>query len=83
MYLGRRLARIRTGSIHPDVKPEWIVVTICKETKLEHEVVNKNRIKTRDWWGYGLEIFLRVEEKDLKGFPYIIVCKGKKLNTII
>lgn len=28
MYMSRRVARIRVGTIKPDVKPEWVIVTI-------------------------------------------------------
>lgn len=40
MYLGEIISRIRTGRIHPDVKPEWVVVAKSKEIKVERGLVS-------------------------------------------
>lgn len=55
VYLGRRMARTRTGAIHPDIKPVWVVAALTKVIKLEHKIVSANKTKILNWWGYGLK----------------------------
>lgn len=82
MYMGRRLVRIRVGAIPSYVKPEWIVTTIVMEIKLDYEIVNTNRTKVVNWWGYGVEIFVTIA-KDFRDLPQIIMCVGRSLNVVI
>lgn len=45
MFMGRRVASMRWGIIHSDIKLEWVVAGITKIIKLDYEMVNVNRAK--------------------------------------
>lgn len=58
MYIGRRVARVRSGAIPPNLKAEWLVADLVKGIKHKYEVRNSNRTKLVNWWRFGLEIYL-------------------------
>lgn len=59
MYMGRRVVVVRVSVILPDIRSEWVVAALVKEIKLQYDVMSSNRAKFVNWWGYGLDIFMR------------------------
>lgn len=80
VYLGRQMARIQIGTIHPDIKTDWVVAAITKEIELKYEIVNSNKTKIINWWGYGLEIFATLSEADYRELPYVIFMYEQKIK---
>lgn len=42
-----------------------------------------NKIRTLNWLGYGLEIFVTMSQEDYRELPHMLLCRNKKLNIII
>lgn len=49
IYMGRSVARIRTGAVHPDGKREWVVAVVLKEIKLVYKVESVYKTETLNW----------------------------------
>lgn len=61
MYLGKYIARIRAGSVDPDVRPEWIAASILNRTE-GTKIIQVSSTQQFQRWGYGVEFFLSIEE---------------------
>lgn len=83
-YLGRRIVRLRIGKIPQEIEEEWLVTVILSEVKEDMKVILGNKDTTVGWWGYGLELFLHITERDFKKLPEVIeLPENVRLNIVI
>lgn len=57
MYMGRKIAQVRIGTIPPETKPEWVV-----NVQMEYEIICTNKTVV-NWWGFSLEVLLSITEE--------------------
>lgn len=66
VYMGRKIVRVRIGSIHPEFNVERILTAIDDNLQEEYKIVTTSVTQVVYWWGYDCEVFLAVSEDDWK-----------------
>lgn len=66
--MSQRIERIRKGVIPPEAKP----CDVLKDKKYEKEIMQANKMRVINCWGFGPELFLSLTEEDFRNFSQIV-----------
>lgn len=79
----KRMVNIQLGAILPTTKIESVVAALFNEVK-GYELVSVKETETVLYWGYGVEVRVRMERDEIENVPDDVeLANGRDLNVLV
>lgn len=70
-YIVRKIVRMSIGRAPPEIKVEWLAAAILSNVNENIRLGQATRTQQLNWWGYNLELFLIIPERNLRYLPKV------------
>lgn len=83
IYLEIRNVIVRIGKILTKIKVVWLVFAVLAATKEDSKLITVRIMEQVNWWGSGMEVFIRATCQDTEDQPFEIVILEENLLKVI